>query len=116
MVVSSLQTDSRGEQDSRLFSCFRNGRCLFSQTSCESDEALPGPAAADGVGGGAGGGGTVIGVRAVAACQTETGHEGLAIRGLASTLKAHGSTGHMGKEKTAGMGGANVTLKVLTWV
>lgn len=87
MVVSSLQTDSRGEQDSRPFSCFRNGRCLFSQTSCESDEALPGPAAADGVGGGAGGGGTVIGVRAVAACQTETGHEGLGIRGLASTLK-----------------------------
>lgn len=32
---------------------------------------LPGPAAADGVGGGAGGG-TVISVRAVAACQTET--------------------------------------------
>lgn len=87
MVVSSLQTESRGEQDSRLFSCFRNGRCLCSQTSCESDEALPGPAAADGVGGGAGGGGTVIGVRAVAACQTETGHKGLAIRGMASTLK-----------------------------
>lgn len=59
---------------------------MLSQTWCESNEALPGPAAADGVGGGAGGG-TVISVRAVAACQTETGHEGLVITGLASTLK-----------------------------
>lgn len=37
----------------------------------ENNVILPGPAAADGVGGGAGGG-TVVSVRAVAACQTKT--------------------------------------------
>lgn len=37
----------------------------------ENNIILPGPAAADGVGGGAGGG-TVVSVRAVAACQTKT--------------------------------------------
>lgn len=35
------------------------------------NKVIPGPAAADGVGGGAGGG-TVVSVRAVAACQTKT--------------------------------------------
>lgn len=38
---------------------------------CENNVISPGPAAADGVGGGVGGG-TVVSVRAVAACQTET--------------------------------------------
>lgn len=47
------------------------GSFLAISILCESNKVLPGPAAANGVGGGAGGG-TVNSVRAVAACQTET--------------------------------------------